>query len=140
MNEPFSSLLQRLRTAAHLTNEALAKLADIPESLISGLQNDNRRIGEYQARKLGAALQLHGEDLEQFILQAINTCTEKVLEEAKPYPAHLLNLLAVQLHQAGIKAGDIGDFTIVGDPLEQKIILSLNGDRQATLTTQLALL
>ena len=49
MNEPFSTQLYRLRTNAHLTNAQLAEHAEVPESLISGLQNNNRRVGEYQA-------------------------------------------------------------------------------------------
>ena len=137
MNESFSSQLSRLRFQARLTNENLARLADVPESLISGLQNDNRRVGEYQARKIGAALHLHGEELELFVLKAINTCTEKVLNESKPYPAHFLNLLAVQLHRAGIAAQSIQDFTIVGDSLSQNIHLTLGNGREATLKTQL---
>lgn len=137
MNETFSSQLYRLRTAARLTNETLARLADVPESLLSGLQNNNRRIGEYQARKIGNALRLEGYELEQFIYNAINNSSEKVLVKAKPYPAQLLNLLAVQLQRAGIGAESISGLTIDGDPFEQDVQLALAGGRQATLKTQL---
>lgn len=137
MNIPFSLQLQQLRASAKLTNNELAQLADVPESLISGLQNNNRRVGEYQARKIGKALKLSEERLESFILQAINTCTEKVLEEAKGFPAELLNLLAQQLNRAGIRAESIHTFTVVGDESEQDVTLHLGNGRRAVLTTHL---
>lgn len=137
MNQPFSSRLTALRAAARLTNRELARLADVPESTIAGLQSGNRRVGEIQARKLGNALQLRGEDLEQFILQAINTCSEKVLCEAKSYPASLLNLIARQLRKAGIVAEAICHFDVTGDERKQNVLLTLGSGKSATLTTQL---
>lgn len=137
MNLPFSSQLQTLRAKAKLTNNELALLANVPESLISGLQNDNRRIGEYQATKIGKALKLADETLEDFVYSAINTCTEKILNTAKPYHSQLLNLVAVQLHRAGITAGAIADFTVVGDEREQDVTLVLGSGKTATLKTQL---
>jgi hypothetical protein len=137
MNEPFSLQLQQLRANAKLTNHELGRLADVPESLISGLQNDSRRVGEYQARKIGNALRLTGETLDLFIYDAINTCTEKVLNEAKAYPARLLNLLAVQLRQAGVFAESIRDCTVAGDEHQQDVTLLLGNGKTAKLSTHL---
>jgi transcriptional regulator with XRE-family HTH domain len=137
MNAPFSQTLQTLRANAKLTNNELARLADVPESLISGLQNDHRRVGEYQAMKIGKALKLAGDELEDFVYAAINTCTEKVLNHAKPYPSQLLNLLAVQLHRAGIPAESIYDFSVGGDEHGQDVTLTLGSGKTATLKTQL---
>lgn len=139
MNELFSTQLYRLRTNAKLTNAALAQRADVPASLISGLQNDNRRVGELQARRIGRALNLHGEQLEEFVLRAIDTCTEKILQEAKPYPAELLNLIAIQLNRAGVAAHGIADLAIDGTNTEQEISLTLHDGKQATLKTHLVL-
>lgn len=129
--------LTTLRTNARLTNRELARISDVPESTIAGLQSGSRRIGELQARKLGTAFRLEGEALEQFILQAIDTCTEKVLCEAKDYPAGLLNLIARQLRKAGICADSICDFEISGDERKQDVTLALGSGRTATLTTHL---
>lgn len=137
MNVQFSSQLHKLRTDAKLTNLELARLAGVPESLISGLQNGNRRVGEYQARKIGRALKLTGDELEQFVYTAINTCTEKVLGDAKAYPSQLLNLVALQLHRAGISADSIFDCDISGNPYGQDVTLMLGGGKTATLKTQL---
>src|ERR1700733_4816313 len=112
MNNTFSSHLQQLRSNASLTNRELARLADVPESLISGLQNNNRRVGEYQARKIGVALKLEGATLDQFIYDAIDHCSEKVLNAFIEYPAQLLNLLASQLKEAGILPDAIHDYTV----------------------------
>jgi hypothetical protein len=133
----FSQTLQALRASAKLTNHELARLADVPASLISGLQHDNRRVGEYQARKIGTALRLSGDALEQFIYDAISGCTEKVLNEAKQYPAQLLNLLAVQLSRAGIPADSIQHFNILGDEHSHDINFTLGSGKTATLRTQL---
>jgi transcriptional regulator with XRE-family HTH domain len=137
MNHSFSSQLTNLRHAAKLTNRELARLADVPSSLISGLQNDNRRIGEYQARKIGCALQLTEAALAQFVLHAINNCSEKVLVESKPYPAEVLNLVAGQLRKAGILAQDIRGCSVAGDEVEQDVTLSLGNGRKAVLSTHL---
>ena len=80
----------------------LAKAAEVPQSLISGLNTNNRVIGEYAARKIGRALDLDGEELESFIYLAINNCTERVLDKYKGCPAEILNLVADLLEKAGI--------------------------------------
>src|SRR5450631_4108997 len=129
MNLPFSTQLQTLRANAKLTNNELARLAEVPESLISGLLNNNRRVGEYQAMKIGRALKLTSENLEDFVYSAINTCTEKILNTAKPYPSQLLNLVAVQLHRAGIPAESIHDFNMAGDERNQDVTLTFGSGR-----------
>ena len=75
--------------------------------------------------------------MEQFILQAIDTCTEKVLCESKNYPAELLNLIARQLRKAGIVAESIHDFDVTGDERKQDVTLILCSGKSATLTTHL---
>ena len=137
MNVPFSSQLKALRKDARLTNNELARLADVPTSLISGLQTGKRQIGEYQARKIALALDLCGEEFERFVYAAINDCTEKVLNESKSYPAELLNLLARQLRGAGICADFIRKCTVNGDHREQAVTLHLGNGDEATLTTLL---
>lgn len=137
MNTPFSQHLSTLRNEAKLTNRELARRADVPTSLIAGLQSGKRRIGELQARRIGIALGLCCSELEQFVLCAIDTCTEKVLEEARSYPAELLNLIARQLRKAGILADSIFNYIVEGDAYNQKISLSLSNGAKAMLTTHL---
>lgn len=137
MKPLFSTKLTELRTAAKLTNYELARIADVPESMIAGIQSGRRRVGEHQARKLGTALRFSGEALEQFILHAIDTSEEKILNEAKPYPAVLLNLLARQLNKSGVCAEAICDCRVNGDLNRQDVTLNLNSGRQLNLTTQL---
>lgn len=137
MNTEFASRLTRLRTTARLTNRELARLSDVPTSTVAGLQTGSRRIGEYQARKLGKAFNLAGEELEEFVLQAINECTEKILTDSLPYPSHLLNLLAVQLKKAGIGAESIHEFEISGDDRKQDVRFILGSGKSVTLTTHL---
>ena len=108
----FSEQLSTLRQNAQLTNQELADDAHVPASLIAGLQSGKRRIGEYQARKIGKALNLTGADLESFIFNAINNCSEKVLEESKGYPAELLNLLARQLRLSGVLPNNVTGWNV----------------------------
>lgn len=85
----------------------LAQIAGISRPLVCSLINNRRVIGEYTARKLGVALQLHGEDLEELIHLAISNCTEKVLEASKAYPSRVLNLVAGKLGSLGIEPRSI---------------------------------
>jgi len=139
MKEQFSELLSKLRKQARLTNIQLAELADVSRSLIPGLQSGKRRIGEYQARKLGAALGLTGKVLEDFVYAAINTCTEKVLEESKAYPAELLNVAAKQLRMAGIEPHQVHQCIISEDKQESHVSIMLRDGTKAQLETKIAL-
>ena len=106
-----------------------ARVAGVPTSLISGLENGYRRLGEYQALKIGRALKLSDDELEAFVFSAIDTCTEKVLQEAKAYPSLLLNHLPLQLRKAGMEAQAIHDSTVNG----LDVILTLADGKRATL-------
>ncbi len=139
MNEPFSTLLSRLRRQAKLTNIELAQQANVSRSLIPGLQSGKRCVGEYQARKLGTALGLTGDALDTFILRAIDECTEKVLKESLPYPAPLLNLLARQLRTAGIQPDQVSGCDVVEDHDEAEATIHLQDGRKVRLETKLAL-
>ena len=107
MNNDFGNTLNTLRKDRNLTMQELAKLADVSQPLISNLLNNRRVIGEYTARKLGKALQLSGNLLEDFVFQAINNCTEKVLNSSKGFPAELINLVTDELNALGIEPANI---------------------------------
>lgn len=133
----FRCQLNQLRSHAKLTNRELAHLSCVPESLISGLQNGNRRIGEVQARRIGEALGLQSDELKAFILQAVNTCTVKVLNEVKNYPAELINLLPMQLRRAGISAESIKQLSVEESVTDFRVSLALADEREAVLRTEL---
>jgi len=133
MKNEFPVLLTSLRTKANLTNEQLAGLANVPRSLIGGLQSGRRRIGEMQATRIGKALGLQGQPLDEFIYEAINQCSEKVLVESKDYPAELLNLLARQLRLAGIYPELVSQCEVSAN----KVALSLNNGKHAWMETSL---
>lgn len=139
MNEPFSTLLSRLRRQAKLTNIELAQHANVSRSLIPGLQSGKRQIGEFQARKLGTALGLAGDVLDSFILRAIDECTEKILRASLPYPASLLNLLARQLRMAGISPEQVSGCVVAEDKDSSEAAIQLKDGRQVRLETKLAL-
>src|SRR4051812_37455088 len=98
----FPDTLNALREAANLTNRELARRAGVPETLICGLQKGSRRVGEANARQIGVALGLTGEELDTFILQAIDTSTRKVLKSAQGFPSTLINFIALQFERAGV--------------------------------------
>ncbi len=139
MNEPFSTLLSRLRRQAKLTNIELAQHANVSRSLIPGLQSGKRCIGEHQARKLGTALGLVGDALDTFILRAIDECTEKVLKASLPYPAPLLNLLARQLRLAGIQPDQVSDCVVDEHRDKSEVAIHLRDGRKVRLATTLVL-
>lgn len=137
MRETLSAQIQRLRGVRRLTIRELARQADVSHAVIAGLQSGKRVIGEVQATKIAAALGLRGEELEEFVINAINECSEKVLTDAKSYPAQLLNLLALQLRNAGIAGETIHQCAVKGDAVHQDVTLWLAGNRQVHLKTQL---
>jgi transcriptional regulator with XRE-family HTH domain len=107
MHTTFAQTLNRLRKERGLTNEQLAKAARVPSTLISGLQNNNRTIGENNAARIGKALGLFGDTLRDFVFLALNEARGKVLEEYRTYPAEVINLVAIGLQAAGISANEI---------------------------------
>ena len=85
------------------------------------------------------ALGLNGEDLEVFVLLGIDTCSEKVLNDARGYPASLLNLIATQLRGAGIFPELLSRCDIKDADKGQHISLHLHNGKTAHLMTELAM-
>ena len=102
MNKSFGQTLSDLRVKQNLTVQQLADRADVNPTLISGLQNNNRTIGENNARRIGRALELTGTELDAFVYLAINAAKDRVLEAFRTYPAEVINLVALELNRAGI--------------------------------------
>jgi transcriptional regulator with XRE-family HTH domain len=121
--ETFGTTLNTLRKERKLTVHQLAKLAGVHQSLISGLNTDNRIIGEVSARKIAKALGLEGENQESFVYQAINNCSDRVLAQFKRYPAEALNLVASVLANSGISAEKIVRFERKPDSMNASIYL-----------------
>ena len=126
MNNTFGQTISTLRTRRNLTVQELADRAKVPSTLISGLQNHNRTVGEHNADKIGRALNLTGAELENFIYLGINNCTERVLERNKNYPAELINLLCNQLHEQGINWQEVS--RCVSKPDDAVVVLN-NGTK-----------
>jgi len=139
MKNEFPKLLSKLRRMAKLTNIQLSELAPVSRSLIPGLQSGKRCVGEFQARKLGVALGLEGKQLDDFIFSGINRSKEKVLVEALPYPAELLNLLARQLRKAGVGPELISECMVEEDAYLCTVGIILTNGTEARLETKLEL-
>ena len=137
VTEQFGDKLSRLRKDAGLTNRGLAVSASVPSSLIAGLQSGHRRVGEFQAHKIGNALGLDGSELEAFVMEAVNTCTEKVLSESKDYPSLFLNFIAKQLRASGIMPNDLCGFQMIQSTEGQSLRMLLDDGRIAELHSKL---
>ena len=133
MGKKFSQLLTEYRHRAKLSNTELAELSRVPRSLIGGLQSGKRVIGERQAKKIAGGLGLQDDELKEFILCAIDNCTEKVLKQYRGYPATLLNLLAQQLWNSGIRADQINQCLTRNN----SVLLTLNNGSEINLETNL---
>ena len=104
--------IQALRARLDISVKDLAKRACVPDTLISGLQSNTRVIGENNARKIGLALNLKGEVLEDFVFQALNSgATHKILKASQDYPAEIHNLIAAKLRAMGITPDIIANCT-----------------------------
>ncbi len=134
MDITFSNKLNTLRQARNLTVHELAQKAQVSGGLISGLLHGYRIIGERTARKIAAALNLQGVELEDFIYLAINGCTEKVLNSSKGYPSEVLNLVAGELNVLGISPERIRQYVRKSD--ETNAALRLEDGKSAYIKVE----
>lgn len=119
----FSNHLNTLRQTRHLTVTELAKLAGVSQPLISNLIHGRETIGEYTARKLASALQLQGNELQEFVYLAINDCTQKVLNSSKAFPSQVLNVVANELNALGISPTRITRCVMNSDDADAALFL-----------------
>jgi transcriptional regulator with XRE-family HTH domain len=114
----FKDLLISKRKALGLTSKELSKQSSVSESLLSGLQSGNRRIGEKQASRIASALGLINQDERDFIFMAMNESTQRLLESSKAYPVEILNSLPGLLRNKGVLPENINDARIFDAFLE----------------------
>ena len=132
----FKDLLIRKRKALGLTSKELSKQASVSESLLSGLQSGNRRIGEKQASRIASALGLINQEERDFIFMAMNESTQRLLQSSKAYPVEILNSLPGFLRNKGVLPENINGARIFdafleisldsGDVVRVYVNLSLN--------------
>lgn len=132
----FKDLLISKRKALGLTSKELSKQSSVSESLLSGLQSGNRRIGEKQASRIASALGLKKQEKSDFIFMAMNESTQRLLESSKSYPVEVLNSLPGLLRNKGVLPENINSARIFdtfleislesGDVVRVYVNLSLN--------------
>ena len=132
----FKDLLISKRKALGLTSKELSKQSSVSESLLSGLQSGNRRIGEKQASRIASALGLKEQEKSDFIFMAMNESTQRLLESSKSYDVEILNSLPGLLRNKGVLPENINDARIFdafleisldsGDVVRVYVNLSLN--------------
>ena len=135
MNQ-FKDLLKSKRKALGLTSKELSKQAGVSESLLSGLQRGNRRIGEKQASRIASALGLMEQERSDFIFMAMNESRQRILASSKAYPVEILNSLPGLLRNKGVLPENINSARIFdtfleinlesGDVIRVYVNLSLN--------------
>ena len=141
MTTTFGNTLTSLRTRMDLTVQELADKANLPATLVSGLQSGNRHIGENNARRLGAALNLAGRELDTFVYEAINLCSEKLLEDCKRFPAEIINLAAKHLQAQGIDGEQVTRCVLkpkLKDGSEPDAVLFLDDGRTALIELKIS--
>ena len=114
----FKDLLISKRKALGLTSKELSKQSSVSESLLSGLQSGNRRIGEKQASRIASALGLKKQEKSDFIFMAMNESTQRLLESSKSYPVEVLNSLPGLLRNKGVLPENINSARIFDTFLE----------------------
>jgi transcriptional regulator with XRE-family HTH domain len=114
----FKELLREERQRAQLSGKQLAELANVPESLISGLQTGTRRIGEKQAARIANALSLSEPKFSRFIFTAMNESEERLLSCASRYPVEALNFVPLFMNESGVLSSQITQCNIEKNTLE----------------------
>ena len=85
-----------------MSGRALARKANISESLLSGLQKGDRAIGEKQAKRIATALNLENQEHSDFVFMAMNESRDRLLKSSEDYPVETLNFLPLLLRKMGI--------------------------------------
>jgi len=117
----FKDLLISKRKALRLTSKELSKQSSVSESLLSGLQTGNRRIGEKQASRIASGLGLLGDEHSDFVFMAMNESSQRLLESSKSYSVEILNSLPVLLGNTGISPERISGASIFDRFLEIRL-------------------
>lgn len=117
MNQ-FKDLLKSKRKELGLTSKELSELASVPESLLSGVQTGNRRIGEKQASRIASGLGLLEDEHSDFVFMAMNESRDRLLDLSEDYPVETLNFLPMLLRKMGISPEMISESRIFETFLE----------------------
>ena len=138
----FTKQFASFRKKSGLSYRALESVTGIKYSALAAMGTGNRPVGEQSARRIASAFSLSGETLDNFVLSALDTSRERVLESVKEYPAEVLNLLGLVLLAHGIKPKQIlgcelDSLTPMG--LQNGLRVSLRGGRSASLQIALSL-
>ena len=93
--------------------------------------------------RLGAALALSGDALENFILDGLVICKrERVLKEAEGFPARVLNALALALRRVGVVPEIVAGCETVQQtgqtPPEADLVVYLKGGRRVNVAFKIA--
>jgi transcriptional regulator with XRE-family HTH domain len=107
MVSQFTEQFAKHRKQAGLSYRALETVTGIKASALAAMQTGHRPVGEQSARRLASAFGLSGEALEMFVLSAINTSRERILDCVKEYPSEAINLLGLMLLGQGVKPSQI---------------------------------
>lgn len=137
----FKKQFAELRKKSALSYRQLEGVTGVTYSALAAMQTGNRPVGEQSARRIASAFGLSGETQEAFVLTALDTSKEKVLESVKDYPAEVINFLGLML-----QANGIGPKQIMGCDLDMPtpnapqngIRFSLRGGRSASLHVSLS--
>jgi len=99
----FGGLLKRLRTQRNLTLRALHALSGVVYSMISCIEAGDRAAGGDAARRMADALNLVGEERQQFLFAAAATRRkDRLVEYARTLAPELVNFVPSVLSRLGI--------------------------------------
>ena len=122
-----------LRKQSGLSYRRMELVTGIKYSALAAMENGNRPIGEQSARRIATAFDLSDDARERFVLSALNTSRERVLESTKNYPSQVLNHLALLLMSHGIRDTQIANCQLDGNKLE----VTLKNGRRICLETKI---
>ena len=114
----FKNHLKIKRKEQEMTSRELAARSSVSPSLLSGLEKGNRVIGEKQAKRIAAALNLENQEHSDFVFMAMNESRDRLLDLSEDYPVETLNFLPLLLRKVGISPEMISESRIFDRFLE----------------------
>jgi transcriptional regulator with XRE-family HTH domain len=114
----FKNHLKLKRKELGMTSRELAGRSCVSPSLLSGLEKGNRVVGEKQAKRIAAALNLENQEHSDFVFMAMNESRDRLMDLSEDYPVETLNFLPMLLRKMGISPEMISESRIFDRFLE----------------------
>jgi transcriptional regulator with XRE-family HTH domain len=127
----FGQELRRCRSAAGLSLRVLGARAGLPHTMIAAIEAGDKTVGPGVAEKLATALNLAGQDQDQFLLRAAQTRKrDKLMLCSRELDARIVNYVPRALAATGLDLSTIDTTELARGDSGERLLIRLKDGRQ----------